>query len=260
MIEEVQSLLDEFEAKATFFLCTDFVPSHVEALRRLVCDGHEVANHCRADRSYAEDEEADFEVAFLEAERVCEEVRAPARRGDGREASAPSNGPAIRWFRAPQGNLSNSMKNVVNRHGFTHVLCDCYANDPWISDAEFIAETMLSLASDGSIAVIHMPERGFREYNLRAMRDFLGGLRSRGFQVVTLSALHRAACSQPRTAVSSAAALAAVAEPAAGGAESESRNRSSGSCGSGSGSTCASASAPPSSSSPSPSAPPSSLQ
>merc|ERR1711972_230803 len=103
--------------------------------------------------------------------------------------------PSVRWFRAPQAKLSGTMRQALNRHGFTHVLCDCYANDPWISDPAFIVETMLGQAADGSVAVIHMPERGFREYNLQALQGFLAGLQKRNFRVVTLSALHREAYS-----------------------------------------------------------------
>mmetsp|Transcript_44105 Transcript_44105/g.114064 ORF Transcript_44105/g.114064 Transcript_44105/m.114064 type:complete len:94 (+) Transcript_44105:1-282(+) len=87
------------------------------------------------------------------------------------------------------------MRKVTNRHGFTHVLCDSYSNDPWISDPEYITQTMLSLAMDGSVAVIHMPEKGFREHNLIALRGFLEGLRERGLRAVSLSEMHRSSLS-----------------------------------------------------------------
>lgn len=98
-------------------------------------------------------------------------------------------------FRAPHAKMSDAMRTVLARHGFTNVLTDCYANDPWIDDPEYIAKTMLDLALDGSIAVIHMPEKGFREHNLKALRDFLTGLQARQLRAVTLGALHRAAWS-----------------------------------------------------------------
>jgi len=91
------------------------------------------------------------------------------------------------------------MRRVVDRHGFKHVLTDCYANDPWIADADFISRTMLDCALDGGVSVIHIPERGFREYNFQALRQFLQGLKQRNFSVVTLSALHAEAVGeQPR--------------------------------------------------------------
>jgi len=200
MIPEVLDLLREFGAKATFFLCTDFVSGHEETMRKLLEDGHEVANHGQADRSYAADGEEDFEKAFLEAESVCERLRILAGcRNEGAEASGPDGGssapPRRRWFRAPHAKMSDAMRAVLERHGFTNVLCDCYANDPWIDDPDFVARTMLDLALDGSVAVIHTPERGFREYNFKALRDFLAGLQARQLRAVTLTALHAAAWS-----------------------------------------------------------------
>lgn len=191
MVVEVQALLAEFEATATFFLCTNFVPGHEDELLALLRSGNEVANHCPEDRSYASDGEPEFEQALLLAEEVCESLRCPAEpRPDPSDGVA---GPPKRWFRAPHASLSAAMQTVVERHGFAHVLSDCYANDPWIGDAEFIAERLVEDANDGSILCIHMPERGFREYNLGALRKVLIGLGQRGLQAVTLSKLRERA-------------------------------------------------------------------
>jgi len=196
MVAEIQELLREFDAHATFFCCTDYVAGHEELMHDLLRDGHEVANHCPADRSYAGEREDAFEAALLQSEGVCDGLRAAVAGQEGTpclDADAASEVPAARWFRAPHGRMSAPMKKVLDKHGFTNVLTDCYGNDPWIGDADYLAQTMLDHAEDGSIAVIHMPERGFREYNLKALRMFLEGLRERGLQVVSLSTLHREA-------------------------------------------------------------------
>jgi hypothetical protein len=39
---------------------------------------------------------------------------------------------------------------------------------------------------DGSIIIMHMPERGFRDHTLAAMAQLLAGLTERGLHVVTL--------------------------------------------------------------------------
>jgi len=87
------------------------------------------------------------------------------------------------------------MWRVLQRYSFTNVLCDVFANDTVISDPEFIAQTLLSLLhrEGGSIVVIHVPERGFREHNLRALHMFLQGLADMGLSAVTVSALTDAA-------------------------------------------------------------------
>jgi len=205
MLKEVRELLQEFNAKATFFLCTDYVPGHEEDLQALLRNGHEVANHGKEDRPYHNDTEEAFEQAFLEAEGVCERLRA--------DTQAANNEVPSKWFRSPWAKMSPQMQRVVDRHGFTNVLTDCYGNDPWISDPDFIARTMLEQAASGSIAVIHVPERGFREYNLRALRLFLEGLKERNFRVVNLSTLHREAM-RPSTPSASLAEFQPAWKPA----------------------------------------------
>lgn len=88
------------------------------------------------------------------------------------------------------------MRRVLRRHGFTNVLCDCFASDTTIIDPRFIASTLLSqvdrAGEGGSILVIHAPERGFREHNLEALRLLLAGLKERCLSVVTVSDLTKA--------------------------------------------------------------------
>ncbi|CAJ1331694.1 unnamed protein product [Effrenium voratum] len=200
MVPEVKELLGSFDATATFFLCTDTVPGHEEALIDLLRAGSEVANHCCSDQPYGGLPEPDFRVAFHRAENVCEELRARARVGPDAEPSESAVPPEamsqpFRWFRAPHADLSSAMQKVLTEDGFTNVLCDSFANDTQISDPAFIARTLLSMVDQqgGSIIVIHMPERGFREHNFEALRLLLEGLRERRLRAVTVTELAQAA-------------------------------------------------------------------
>ncbi|CAE7223582.1 unnamed protein product [Symbiodinium natans] len=237
MLVEVKDLLEEFEAKATFFLCTDDVPGHEEGLAELVRAGNEVANHGCEDKPYGGYSEAQFRHAFLRAESVCEAVRALSQanaRAEVAEAEleeaealeapdahlperqlqaeasaaegyagtsvppAPTRASEVakpRWFRAPHADISAAMQKVLTAEGFTHVLCDSFANDTQINDAAFISDSLLSMvdSTGGSIVVIHMPERGFREHNFEALRLLLSGLQQQNLRVVTLSEMSKAA-------------------------------------------------------------------
>ena len=53
------------------------------------------------------------------------------------------------------------MRRVLRRHGFTNVLCDCFASDTTIIDPHFIAETLLSQVdmSGGGGSIFVMPGR-----------------------------------------------------------------------------------------------------
>lgn len=301
MLKEVKELLAEFDAKATLFLCTDHVPPHDSDLIAFLSGGHEVANHCGADRPYSSESEQAFEAAFLESERVCEDLRrrasmtaavnptlhsavsasisdchsgidgidgasiaqrslmvavpaeGVASRLPGVEAASALEAPAAastgehlpanfsppprkveaidtapsehereqrassesttstlavaepvgvmlpprvaHWFRAPHADASPQMQQVLKRHGFTNVLCDSFANDTLLTNPEVIADGLLSMidSTGGSIVVIHVPERGFREHNFEALRLLLSGLREKGLRATSLTALNKAA-------------------------------------------------------------------
>ena len=178
MLPEVLDLMAQHQAKATFFVTAEHMegvtPSMVE---RLLADGHELANHCTQDRAYDHEPRARF-LADLEATNQL-----LTRLGS----------PSPRWFRAPMGKVSQTMLEVLEDRGMEHVMLDCYGQDTEIPDGQFIAEILLRHLRSGSIFLIHMPERGMREWNFDAMERCLSGLSSRGLRAVTVSTLSDAA-------------------------------------------------------------------
>lgn len=177
MLAEVLALLRTESARATFFLSSDYVREGDAAA--IVRAGHELGNHLPKDSDeYAALAAADFERALLETEGVLEPVRARGAR---------------RWFRAPGGRLTRAMVEVLQRHGISHALGDVYADDWQIRDPETVANLYLRQADEGSVVIMHMPERGFRQHTLEAMRLVLQGLAARGLKVVTLGQLSQAA-------------------------------------------------------------------
>ena len=52
-----------------------------------------------------------------------------------------------------------------------------------------VANIMLAQAQPGSIAILHMPEKGFRQGNLLALEYFLQGVQKRGWKCVNLTQL-----------------------------------------------------------------------
>eukprot|EP00812_Abedinium_dasypus_P013569 NODE_7073_length_463_cov_302.740196.p1 GENE.NODE_7073_length_463_cov_302.740196~~NODE_7073_length_463_cov_302.740196.p1 ORF type:complete len:133 (-),score=40.53 NODE_7073_length_463_cov_302.740196:48-425(-) len=99
------------------------------------------------------------------------------------------SGSKVRWFRAPCGKYSSAMRTAVLDSSMQHVLGDSYCGDFAVDDAPWIAATMLRQVDSGSILILHMPERNFREHTLEALRLVLEGLQCRGLHSVTLSEL-----------------------------------------------------------------------
>ena len=174
MLDEVRELFFEHAARATFFVAgTHCEHTRPEAVMRLLRDGHELANHSMRDHPYTSYSREEFAADLDQTEAVLRQYRSPPPP----------------WYRAPFGRLSKAMQAEVEARDMQHVVCDAFAHDTAIPDPRWIARTVLSACTDGSIALIHMPERGCREWNLEAMRLTLSGLRARGLDVVTLSEL-----------------------------------------------------------------------
>jgi len=60
-----------------------------------------------------------------------------------------------------------------------------------VCKTSYISKYMLRHAREGSILLLHMPEVGFREYNLQVLEKILKGLKLRGLRCVSLSQLER---------------------------------------------------------------------
>ena len=174
MLREVRGLFKLYGARATFFVAgSHCVNTSDEEVRQLLADGHELANHGMRDHPYTRYSAEEFAADLDQAEAVLARYR----------QDAPP------WYRAPFGRLNRRMQAVLDARGMTHVVCDAFANDTAIPDPQWIARRVLAQARPGSVLLIHMPERGCREWNLEAMRLSLEGLEGRGLEVVTFSEL-----------------------------------------------------------------------
>ena len=175
MVAEVATLLKEHDARCTFFVCSEYLVGVEAEAVALVHEGHELGNHMTSDKQFYFHKlpAGEFEQQLRDATQAIEAVP-----GVGR----------VRWFRAPQALYTQSMERTVTSHGLRHALGDCYADD-WAMEhnADFVVRTILKQVRDGSVIVLHQPERGFREHTFAILRQVLEGLRAKGFKCRTLS-------------------------------------------------------------------------
>ena len=178
MVKDVQDLLKKHGATATFFTigeyCSDKLDNDILSLLK---DGHELSNHCHTDRRHDDDSTQAFADSLDQADQELIRLQ----------------GSTNQWFRAPHGKLSNTMDDVLASRGMQNVMFDSYGNDTQIPDGKYIADVMLRLIDHGSIGLIHMPERNFREWNFTALKLFLEGLDRKGLRAVNLTQLAKLA-------------------------------------------------------------------
>ena len=172
LVPEVLKLLQQHDAHCTFFVCANYLANLQPDAAALVAAGNEFGNHLEEDRfGYSKLPEEQFEAALQRTTKAIESIP----------------GSKVRWFRAPQGVLTSRMSRVLTRHGLRHAIGDAYCDDWAVSDGKWVATTLLKQAKAGSIIILHMPEKGFREHTLQALTLLLEGLSKRGLKCITLS-------------------------------------------------------------------------
>jgi len=175
MTNEVRELLKKYNAKATFFVtgshCTH---TNKNEVLKLIEDGHEIANHSMYDTPYNNFTYEEFKVDFHKTDQTIREYT--------------NNIP--KWYRAPHGKFSKIMNKFLTEEGYTHVICDAFANDTAIPDPKWISNFIVKKTQPGSIVLIHMPEKKVREWNYEAMELTLKQITNKGYKIVTFSELY----------------------------------------------------------------------
>ncbi len=166
----ILDVLARHGARATFFVITDYVAGNEALLRRMVAEGHELANHLTRDEASARLLAAAFEEELARAHDVLSPY-----------------GP-IQWFRPGGGRLAEWMPAAVERAGYRSALGSVYPFDAAIPWSGFAARYILWNATPGAVIVLH--DRGLRGPRTAAtLERVLPALRARGLAVVTLSEL-----------------------------------------------------------------------
>jgi peptidoglycan/xylan/chitin deacetylase (PgdA/CDA1 family) len=179
LMRPLRDLFNKAGHKVTFFTTLVYAQGEwrEKHIKDFLKEGHELGNHCKLDEEYHERPIAEFEADL-------DETNAFIKKLSGSNAT---------FFRAPSGKISMEMSGALKKRGMKHVMLDSYANDPHIPHAQFIADCMLRSATDGSVLIIHMPEKGFREWTFTAMKLLLEGLKKKNLRSVTLTELSKAA-------------------------------------------------------------------
>ena len=176
MVNEVRELFSRYDAKATFFVTGSHCNySLVADIKKIINDGHEIANHSMYDFPYDKYTEEEFLIDLEQTNTILSKYT--------------NNVPKL--YRAPHAKLSKKMQNVLNNKGYTHVISDAFANDTAIPDPIWISNFIINRTNTGSIILIHMPEKGVREWNYKAIELTLKGLTDYGYTILTISDLFK---------------------------------------------------------------------
>jgi peptidoglycan-N-acetylglucosamine deacetylase len=158
-------------ARATFFLLGEPAEARPDLAAAVVAEGHEVANHGWVDRP----------SALLRAEDFEDDV------GRTHRALMVSGADPV-FLRPGSGWVRPSMLRTAARHGYRVALGSVAVLDLDVTDVERQARFVLDRVQPGAVVVLH---EGYAERaGVVPLTDrVLTGLRERGLEPVTLSAL-----------------------------------------------------------------------
>ncbi|TPR01566.1 Inositol polyphosphate kinase family protein [Aspergillus niger] len=175
---DILHLLQQHDARATFFLIGSQIPGREGILHTLVKSGMELGNHAMHDEPSVSIGEEVLEREMLEVDGVIDRVYEES----GVKRPRYEDGAVKKWFRPGSGFFNGWMRGLVQRLGYKIVLGSVYPHDAQIGWAGVNAWHVRSMVREGSIVVMH--DR--RSWTVEGLRRVLPVLKERGYRVVSL--------------------------------------------------------------------------
>jgi peptidoglycan/xylan/chitin deacetylase (PgdA/CDA1 family) len=180
-------VLREHSVKATFFIISGRISGHEDVLRRIVREGHTLANHLTEDRAsirdelhvfeqklqecdraigefqpvVADDEPAETQQLLLEEDEVSASVVRPVldasnvssnSKAQEEETSARPRG---KWMRPASGWFTTPMREITERHGYRICLGSVYPHDAQIRSETMNSMHLRARTDCGAVIIVH---------------------------------------------------------------------------------------------------------
>jgi peptidoglycan-N-acetylglucosamine deacetylase len=167
---QVLEILEQHNAKATFFLIGERALRHPELVFRIKAAGHEVGNHYFKNGPTLRHSDADFLGYLYRTEKAI------GRTG------------GLRLFRPPGGVASPRQLRLAQAHGYTCVLGSAYPHDPAHPPVWYIRWLIEKNLVPGTIVILHdgIPDS---TRSLEALPHILAAGDARGLRFVSIGAL-----------------------------------------------------------------------
>lgn len=169
---EILSVLEQYHARATFFVVGANAQAHPQLLQRAQALGCEIGNHTMDHTALCS-----MDLAHLRGEVLgCEQVIGRILE------SRPL------WFRPPQGYCTAQISALADALDYRVALWRIDTEDWRHRSADAICDTVLSQIECGDIVLLH-DFIGGESHTVQAVERLVPALQARGFSLVTLSEL-----------------------------------------------------------------------
>lgn len=168
--EFILETLDQFQVKATFFLCGVWVEAYPEDVKEIAAKGHEIGNHSLTHPHMNKLSASEIQKEITTLDDTIEQL----------------TGKRCKLFRAPFGEYNDTVITAVREIGYEPIQWNIDTID-WKEErsADTILNTVLPKLSDGCIILCHNNGYKIREYLPRLLETAL----QQGYTFVTVSEL-----------------------------------------------------------------------
>ena len=163
-------VLAKKNVKATFYVIGRNVEAHPEIARRVVAEGHEIANHTWSHPS----------LSGLSAERVADELSRT------HEVVLEATGVRMTNLRPPYGAFNDLVRQVAfEEHGYDTIMWSVDPQDWKYRNSARVTRELVSGAAPGAVLLCH----DIHKTTITAIPPVLDQLLARDFQFVTVARL-----------------------------------------------------------------------
>ncbi|MBN1407104.1 MAG: polysaccharide deacetylase family protein [Calditrichaceae bacterium] len=169
---QILSVLEQYNAKATFFLIGSRVHGNQDVVSKIVEQGHEIGHHMFTGKTTIRMPYDEFTEQFNKTDSILSQYA------------------EVRWFRPGSGWYNDEMIEYLSDSDCNYrcVLGSVYPFDVQIPSTTFAAVFILINTRPGSIIVLH--DRGDRgKRTVKVLSKIIPKLQKRGYTFVTLSKL-----------------------------------------------------------------------
>jgi len=186
----VLDILNEYGARATFFVLGENAARNKSILSRAAAEGHEIGSHTWSH----------IKLTGSSREKICSEME----RTNAVIAEAIGKRPSV--MRPPYGATNAGIVSLMDsRFGMSSILWDVDTRDWQHPGVDVVVRRAVGNARPGSIILVH----DIHASTLAAVEGIVSGLQARGFKLVTVSQLMELG----RRAAAQGAAPAAAVPP-----------------------------------------------
>ncbi len=174
--EEILKILEENNAKATFFIIGKNAEENPDMVKKTYSAGHEIGNHTYSHRNLRKHSIDEIDVEIAKTQKIIKDI----------------TGESPTLFRPPGGYINNDIVNTITINNCKTVLWSWRQDtkDWQKPSSESIVKNVMKNLNDGDIILFH-------DYNTKgsptpdALRILLPKLAAQGYEFVTVSQLIR---------------------------------------------------------------------